>query len=177
MQCVKEPTRNNYLLDLVLTDSIGLLKTKVLPAITDHKMVSFELLLRMSKEVVVERFVWQYHRADWRGLRRCLAVYDWNSCFSGSVTECVVRVSSAILSSAKQYIPYKAVLISKRDHPWVNANCKAAIATKTACEGTDAYATARDSCRDVLTAEYKAYVLKLREQIAALPRGSKLWWK
>ena len=38
------------------------------------------------------------------------------------------------------------------------------------------FADARDSCREVLSSEYRAYTSKLRVQLAALPRGSKRWW-
>ena len=44
-QIVREPTRGANLLDLVLTDLDGLVKTKVLGSLDDHRSVLLELRL------------------------------------------------------------------------------------------------------------------------------------
>lgn len=64
-QCVREPTRNEYLLDLVLTE-IGACKCNVLPNVSDHNMVLATLQQEICKNVSFTRKVWHYDRADWR---------------------------------------------------------------------------------------------------------------
>ena len=49
-QVVKEPTRGDYLLDLVLTDSPELLTVSVLPEISDHRVICIDV------EVAVQYF-------------------------------------------------------------------------------------------------------------------------
>ena len=41
----------------------------------------------------------------------------------------------------------------------------------------DDFKDAQASCGKVLTEEYQEYVVKLKERIATLKRGSKQWWK
>ena len=56
-QAVREPTRKEYLLDLVLTDIQGT-STTVLGCISDHKAVSAKLPIAAVLEASVEREVW-----------------------------------------------------------------------------------------------------------------------
>ena len=52
-QVVREPTRNEYLLDLAITDITGS-SAVVLPRIADHNMVRLDLALPEVTEVSVE---------------------------------------------------------------------------------------------------------------------------
>ena len=56
IQMVREPTRNEYLLDLALTDMPGA-SVKVLPQIADHKAVLLQLPLPEISEVAIVRDV------------------------------------------------------------------------------------------------------------------------
>ena len=66
-QLVREPTRQEYLLDLVITDIVGA-STIVCPSIADHKGVKIKLPVPEVKETVVKRMVWHMASADWRGI-------------------------------------------------------------------------------------------------------------
>ena len=68
-QLVREPTRNEYLLDLALCD-IGGASASVLPSIADHKIVRVELPVSEIREVSVPRAVWQLQAADWKTLEK-----------------------------------------------------------------------------------------------------------
>ena len=57
LQKVREPTRNQYLLDLVLTDLSESLRVEVLPAITGHKLVMSRLRVATPIYHAVARYV------------------------------------------------------------------------------------------------------------------------
>ena len=66
---VKEPTRNDYLLDLVITD-IGGSVAKVLPKIADHNAVLVKVPKLAIKELEVEREVWMLKKAKWNSIKK-----------------------------------------------------------------------------------------------------------
>ena len=66
-QCVREPTRKDYLLDLVLTD-IQKVSVRVLPYVADHKGVLAKLSCPEILESSFEREVWDLASADWEEL-------------------------------------------------------------------------------------------------------------
>jgi hypothetical protein len=67
-QLVREPTRDQYLLDLVLSDVVAM-KCKVLPKIADHCLVHSHFNITVPKTDIKERLVWNYSQADWEGVR------------------------------------------------------------------------------------------------------------
>ena len=73
---MREPAREQYLLDLVLTDVEGV-SCKVLPMVADHKVVLSTLKLTMPKQQVVKREVWNLNQVDWNSLRTALDNADW----------------------------------------------------------------------------------------------------
>ena len=62
-QLVREPTRNEYLLDLVCTDICKSTVT-VLPRIADHKSLLVKLPIPEVLERSVKREVWMLKKAD-----------------------------------------------------------------------------------------------------------------
>ena len=69
IQMVKEPTRNDYLLDLVITD-IGGSVAKVLPKIANHNAVLVKVPKPAVKELEVEREVWMLKKAKWSSIKK-----------------------------------------------------------------------------------------------------------
>ena len=75
-QAVREPTRNEYLLDLILTNIQGI-SVKVMPYIADHKGILCKLPFREILEKSVEREVWDFRSAEWKELDKALKEFDW----------------------------------------------------------------------------------------------------
>ena len=81
---MREATRGEYLLDLVLSDTEGV-KCKVIPKIADYGAVLVQYGLPVPGTVFKEREVWSYGKADREGLRTNQATVDWNALYSYSV--------------------------------------------------------------------------------------------
>ena len=75
-QLVKEPTRNEYLLDLAITDMVGS-SASVLSKIADHQAVLVKLPIPEVKEVAMTHEVWKLKNAKWTDLKEDLEKADW----------------------------------------------------------------------------------------------------
>ena len=63
-QIVREPTRKEYLLDLVITD-IPKAAVSVLPCIADHNAILIKLPLPEVLEKTFTKTVWDLRKAEW----------------------------------------------------------------------------------------------------------------
>ena len=71
IQTVRDPTREDNLLDLVLTD-LNCLKSSVLPGVSDHKFVMTTASVSIPAPALCSRECWMFKRADWTGLSLAL---------------------------------------------------------------------------------------------------------
>jgi len=174
-QLVSEPTRGEYLLDLVLTDLPC--SVKVMPMVADHKCLFLKIPVEVSPPQVVHRYGWIFKQARWEALRRDLASTSWDFISNLDLDVATERFTLSILAAARVHIPCRSFCDYKGKHPWLNDRCRNAIATKHAHEGTPHFTFQRDRCSQILTEEYFAYVARIRQDIKRLDRGSKKWWK
>ena len=100
LQVVREPTRGNNLLDLVLTDVPGI-HTSVEPAIADHRVVMASLDLKAPVGAEGARQVWDFNRAVWCKMREIITDQDWSFVDSASPTESVGRMNFIINQAAQ----------------------------------------------------------------------------
>ena len=77
-QCVKGPTRYEYLIDLVLTDLASFTSVIVLPALADPDMVLATFDTSVSRSEPVKRQVWDFNKADWKSINKILPDTNWN---------------------------------------------------------------------------------------------------
>ena len=104
-QLVKEPTRINHLLDLVLSDlDESVLKATVLPQIADHNLVLLEVDINLMSSPPVERTVWLYDSANWTALRSFFASTNWSWLRGLDSDSAAEELTDFILSSAKNFI-------------------------------------------------------------------------
>ena len=81
MEKVGQPTRGAYLLDLVLTDFLSGVSCKVLPEISDHKIVLSRVSLHVSLSEPVVREHWHFSATEWSGLCNAFSSTDWRDFF------------------------------------------------------------------------------------------------
>jgi len=175
-QLVREPTRKEYLLDLVCTD-IFRATVAVLPLIADHKSVLTKLPLPEILEKKVEREVWILAKADWKQLQNKLLEFDWKRLHTGSAEDALEYFLQILWLHLVRYIPRRKIEVVKRSHGWMTETSKAAIRRKNDAEGTDRFATECAKCAATLAAERAKHVHQVKEKMANLPRGKKQWWR
>ena len=76
-QCVKDPTRYDYLLDLVLTDLESFTSIQVLSSISDHNSVLASFDFRVHWEASISRTIWDFTKADWEAIKSSLSAIDF----------------------------------------------------------------------------------------------------
>ena len=175
-QLVREPTRNQYLLDLALTD-IRKSSAKVLPYIADHKSVLITLPLPVILEKTVQREVWILAEADWKSLKTKLGEYDWQPLKHGSAEDALTLFLEVLWLHLAKYIPRRQVDTVKSSHPWVNERTKNAIREKNAAEGTPNFEAASKKCAAVLAEERLKHVAHVKSKLSKLKQRDKQWWK
>ena len=129
-QLIETPThftdRSAYLLDILITDSPGLMTNcGTLSNICNlhHLPVYGEFSLHISSRRPFYRHIWHYNNGDWAGLNSTLACMTWDLS-DIEVNENVKLVTSRILDTCKEYIPNKVVRICPRDKPWMTSRVK-----------------------------------------------------
>ena len=153
-QCVHQPTRGDYLLDLVLSDMPDCTATSVLPPITDHRVVLTKVMVDQPTQRVIDRHVWHFRQANWAQLRRAFRLVDWSFIETEGAHQAAERVTSTILRVAKLHIPYRRMRERKATHPWITPRCEAAVKRKCDAEGTPQYQIECQKCSDVIASEY-----------------------
>lgn len=123
-QLITFPTRQNAILDLVISEHTG--TTQVLPNFntSDHVaiLVSFDAI---TTNVVYPsaRCVFHWSQAPWNRLSHYFSSFNWD--ISGSVDDATSHVSSAITSAVEKFIPSCTPKLS-RPTPWWNHHCETA---------------------------------------------------
>ena len=171
-QLVREPTREDYLLDLVLTN-ISPCTVSVLPAIADHKSVLTKLPVPEVLEVSIKREVWILAKANWKSLSNELLDYDWKKIDHGSAEDSLILFLEILWLHLVKHIPRKVIETKKSSHPWLNDRCKSAIDRKNAAEGTMRFKTESAKCVEILNEERASYVQRVKTKLVSLPRKSK----
>ena len=134
-QLVHEPTRGDYLLDLVLSNFSGV-KTEVLPMIADHKLITATLKLSAPSHVVAGRKVWRSGQADWERLHDSLADACWDHIADQSTTTAAKWITDTILRSASSCILLSTLSTTKSFHPWLNDRAIALVDARRTAEET-----------------------------------------
>ena len=115
-QIVKEPTRGEYILDLVLTD-VPECTAKPGAAVADHKSVLTQVKFRIPETASHQREVLHFREADWEKMMSNIEEEDWEFLSSMFPSEGAQRLTEQLLRIAEENIPKRSVTIRKSTHP------------------------------------------------------------
>jgi hypothetical protein len=174
-QLVQEATREQYLLDLVLTD-IDEAKCTVLSKIGDHQCVHIAFDLQVPRSEVSERVVWRYAKADWAAMRENLSAIDWKCMATLSVDSAAEFMREKILEEARANIPRSSLKEKKSTHPWVNAKVEKLVQEKQFAAQTGNARHANEACSAGIKEEFEKYLTKQKARLKGQRRASKAWW-
>ena len=177
-QLVREPTRGQYLLDLVLTDMPEISTVNVLPELTDHRIVSIDIEVVVPHFDEVPRTVWDLEHAGWEELKAELSSTAWANLLDPSDPDASAnRFCRKLEGLCDRYIPRKTISSRTTPHPWLNEECFRAIDAKCQATSPEELKLRAHVCSETLTRTFLNYQTQLRARIASLPRSSKDWWK
>ena len=175
-QWVKRPTREDNLLDLVISD-IEPNKVDILPKISDHNMVMATFNVGVQESASITRNVYMYSQADWKSIRRDISRFDWSPMDSANVDAAERYFHTNTVKIVQRHIPQRVLLERKSQHPWINDRCLQAITAKNATIGTANFSEEAIRCSRVLFDEFVAYTMAMKEKLLKERRGSKRWWQ
>ena len=174
-QLVKEPTREENLLDLVLTNSEQV-RCSVQEKVADHKVVEVTLDLPVPREETVYRWVWDFKKAKWDELKEELGKTSWGFLDVLSPDDGARQLTDKLLELLKTKVPQRLLGEKKSTHPWLNERVAQLVKEKKEAEGTAQEQEATEACSKGVLEEYRAYVNRVRAELAELKAGSKKWW-
>ena len=131
-QHVSTPTRENNILDLVITNLPEQInRVKVIPGISDHNIAYLELSVRPVTRKQQRRKVWLYNKADWRGLADYLKPrFDrLDKKYYPSPDELWSEIKHHLLDGMVMYIPRRTTK-SKDSCPWIDKELHQIIKTR-----------------------------------------------
>ena len=175
-QIVKAPTRDRYLLDLVLTDC-DFITADVVPGFSDHFGTKATIKFTMPQQEVVERFCFNYKKANWEALSNDLHQVNWRMFLGGlDVDDAVTTFTRELLRLVKIHVPSRMVSSRMSTHPWLTQRCAQAVQEKMEAVGTTMAEAKRDACARVLREEFDLYVQKTKGELESMESSSKRWW-
>ena len=188
-QFVTQPTREDHLLDLVLsTDPEIIENVQVVPGISDHEAITCQLVLPMDKPTSNSlRKVYQYHRADVSGINEELSNFTTsflsNSPYDNTVENNWLQLKDTLLHIIDKYVPFKHV--NNGNHlPWITKSIKLQMkqrkslydkAKRTqAASDWRAYRKARNQVNKALSTAHQQYYTHLFDD--AHTNNNKRFW-
>ena len=131
-QVVKEPTREDNILDLFLLNQPSLVhSTKILPPLGqgDHDIVHHELKINLGKRKQKQRPIKLFKKTDWDGFRSEMKAYhqtyleNHSSCDTNTKW---TEFKNTLNNLTEKYVPTK-MCKPKDGHPWVTCSIKRLI--------------------------------------------------
>jgi hypothetical protein len=132
------PTRVNNILDLVLTttpDNIVNLSCVAADTVhlsSDHHLMFFDFLLQVKLTGYDKRTVFNFHLADWNGLRIALDQCDLSPSESSDVNTDWERWKDLFLGVAAEHIPVKTFK-RRNTPPWIDGEVRRLLSKKDSC--------------------------------------------
>ena len=175
-QLVRQPTRDDHLLDLVISD-IAATSVAVWAKISDHNMVLAKFDIGIPESVVITRSVFEYSKASWRDVKRDISAFEWTPMDIMTVDDAERFFHHKVFEILEGHIPRREIRERKSTHPWVNDRCVEAIRLKNDSVGTADSVSLSVRCSKVIFEEFLSYTERMRNKLLKERRGSKGWWK
>ena len=175
-QLIEKPTKGDNLLDLVLTDVTGV-KYEITSELGDHSAILYHSNIKVPRTATIKRPRWQYHKADWDGLKTTLNSIRWEILDRMDADNGAQWLTSKILDAAKDHIPLSTRRFTKKSHPWLTNSIVEAIQAKKTATTSEQRRSAQKSCDQAILKGLHSFIIKTKLDLAKIKPGSKKWWK
>ena len=147
---------------------------------TDHKLISFDLDLRVPKKPDIKRSVYNFKRADWSNLNNSLQNTSWDQCFvPNDVDASLSNWCAVFLTVVNQHVP-KSKTRNIHDHPWIDKELLSLIkrknmqrlkANRSGCvHDAQKFKDLRRLTKQLISQKKKEYATKLRDSVTENPK-------
>ena len=102
---------------------------------------------------------------------------DWSPLQESHPDAAVEHSLKSLSSAVGASIPKRAIQQKQSSHPWLNNRVKEAVCEKCAASRTTRETNVALQCSKVIAEEREAWILKTKNEMLSLPRGSRAWWK
>ena len=168
-QLVHEATRSQHntknILDLVFTNNESMVESiKVVPGISDHEMVNFNLKLKCKRKRIPKRMVFLRKKANSQQMEEDMLNFSdhyFLNLSDSSVNEKWSAIKEAILRTMKANVPSK-MTSSRYNLPWFNRSHRRMSRKKQRL-----YNTAKKSNKEADWAKFNSLKKKLRKDLSA----------
>ena len=133
-QHVRSPTREDYLLDLVIPDII-IRNVGVLQCISNHNMVLAVFDIGISEMFVVKRVVYDYAEALLSEIQAEFVNADWSSIETLDVDNADRFFDHSVFARLNRHIPRREISERKFAHLSINERCVVSYCKEKRCCG------------------------------------------
>ena len=116
VQCVSEPTREQYLLVLFLTD-LSDCKVNGGSSIADHKFLLGTVPVPVIQRQEISRHAFDFRKAQWKKLRSALCETDWNKLEQGTAEDAFNHFMQVLWNQVCTYIPFREIVFTSNRTP------------------------------------------------------------
>ena len=180
------PTRNNSILDLVLTtvpDLISDIYSFQDIVDSDHYCVSFKVHFAPTTSRPVSKEVFNYKNVNFKELRETLSFVPWHVVMlDDNLDNTVSNWEDLFWAAVNDFIPRRTVPV-KRSPPWIDADVKTLCRKKdvASCKALrtkyqlhiNKFKSLRRDVKKLIRTKYNAYIKKLADNVATDPK--KFW--
>ena len=181
-----EPTRNDNILDLILTNFPDLIpELSVIENFvdSDHRSVFFKIKTGNNYKSAGKRIVFNYKKANWEELKRTLSYIPWHvAMLDEDINQNLIKCEDLLWAAINEFIPTKQVK-SKHTPPWIDREVKnlcrkkdqtsrKALRTKNPAH-VERFNQLRRDVKRLINKKYQAYLTTLADSVQSEPK--KLW--
>jgi len=128
IQLIDEPTRNQSLLDLIITDSPNFILDYGVMAPPDpdldHSAVFCKFNVVHQRSNIFQRHIWLYDKGDYHTMCTALENCSWKELENVDLDSAVDIFTEKLRSEMSSHIPNKLVTIRPKDKPWMNGHLR-----------------------------------------------------
>ena len=187
---IKEPTRKNNILDLIITDSPNyFLETGVLTPLfdIDHDVIFGKFKFTYPLNTAYNRTVWYYDRGDYDSMNTYLNNTSWPNTEQSPLDEDVECITNKLLEATQLYIPHNTVKVRNKDKPGITHDIKVMfketqrlhkkMRKSNKPEDIEAFKNKRKEAKDAYRDSKRSYYDNLVSKIQDPDTTVKTYWK
>ena len=127
-QLINTPTRNDNILDLVLSTNPDIIyDLEIYPGMNDHNAITYQVNLSVKHQKKPDRYVYQYKKGNIKNIKRDMedlcTIFESENRREKSIDENWTLFKKTLLKSMEKNIPTKKIT-SRWNFPWITPDIR-----------------------------------------------------